>query len=125
MLQQKGQDYIEKVHASTPANKKCVRKTVAQKKAEAVKKQALTSQDMMYEVCQHLEYTDEQIKAAINYHGGPFNDIKELIEVKYRIENGEISVPDNSHKRNQNQPPDIAEDDIARALEGDNNPPRR
>ena len=124
LLQQKGQDYIEKVHASTPANKKCVRKTVAQKKAEAVKKQALTSQDMMYEVCQHLEYTDEQIKAAINYHGGPFNDIKELIEVKYRIENGEISVPDNSHKRNQNQRPDIAEDDIARALEVDNNPPR-
>jgi len=126
LVQQKGQDYIEEVHATTPANKKCVRKTVAQKKAETVEQETHSVQDMMYEVCRHLEYTDDQIEAAIKYHGGPFTDIRELIEVKYKLENGEISVPSTQEYSltREVRHPIIAEEDRARALQVDNNPPR-
>jgi len=117
LLQQKGQDYVDEIHARTPANKKCVRKTEAQKKAEVVKDEIKSSQESMLEICQQLDYTKEQVEQAIEFHGGEFDNIKDMIEVLYRIESGDISHSDRASRMISN--PVIAEDDIGRALKLD------
>ena len=57
-----------------------------------------------------LEYTDDDIELAIQHHGGPFDKICDLIEVKYKIESGELSVDHAENGRIQHSLANMPED---------------
>ena len=94
-----------------------MRKTSAQEKSEKTKAEIAATQQMMYDVCKTLEYTDEDIKLSIQHHGGPFDKISDLIEVKYKIESSELSIDHADNDRTQHPLANISEDENNRTLE--------
>ncbi|KAF6029130.1 IAP1 [Bugula neritina] len=95
LIQQKGQGYVEEVHAKTPANKKSVRKTEAQKKEELNKTGTLSNQKEMFTLCLRLGHDHELVLRAFTVHKQQFADIKELVDLLYTLEDGD-TIPASS-----------------------------
>jgi len=80
LIQQKGQGYVEEVHAKTPNNMKSVRKTQAQKSAETKQNDQKTIEQDMQSICLKLGYTKEDIDRVLEVNGKPFNNISMIID---------------------------------------------
>ena len=95
LLNKKGKDYVDDVHRRTPDNKKCTRKTVAEKKAQRQKELFMTTQEEMRIVCQKLGHSAEDIDRVLVINGKPFDNVKDMIEALYSLEsddNEELSA---------------------------------
>ena len=88
LIQVKTTQFVDQVHASTPANKKSVRQTKAEKIAIKKADQAQTIQVDMIETCISLGKAPEDIKAAIERHGGRFDSVRNMLDEIYAIEDG-------------------------------------
>ena len=88
LIQVKSTQFVDQVHASTPANKKSVRQTKAEKIAIKKADQAQTIHEDMIETCISLGKAPKDIKAAIERHGGPFDSVRNMLDEIYAIEDG-------------------------------------
>ena len=88
LIQVKSTQFVDQVHASTPANKKSVRQTKAEKIAIKKADQAQTIHEDMIETCISLGKSPDDIKSAIESHGGPFDSIRKMLDAIYVIEDG-------------------------------------
>lgn len=82
----KGRRYVDEVHASTPAHKKCRRETVAQAMESSAQQRRLTEQNEMLQVCVGMGHSLEVIEQAIANNGRPFETIAEMIDAIDLIE---------------------------------------
>lgn len=90
LIQQKSVEFVDHVHATTPANKKSVRQTKAEKIAVRKADKAQTTLEDMIETCISLGKSRESIKQAMDVNGGPFDSIREMIDGIYEAEDSDL-----------------------------------
>ena len=87
LLDAKGQEYINEVRERTPASKKCEETTLETERRTVVRQQQFQStQEVMKSCVLNLGHTSEAIDRVIAINGGPFNDVKDMIEALYSLE---------------------------------------
>ena len=75
LMQMKRQDWIKRVRDQTPAERKG----------------PISDADYMVEIAGKLDHQPQTINRAIANNGGPFQDVKDLIEALYKLEEAEES----------------------------------
>ena len=92
LTQVKSIEFVDHVHATTPAHKKSTRQTKAEKVANKKADQAQTTLEDMIETCITLGHDQKSIKDVISQNGGPFEKIGHMIDAIYAIENPDGTV---------------------------------
>jgi hypothetical protein len=83
---EKGQRYVDRVHKNTPDSKKCKRKTRMQQRLELEEAARLSDQKAMFRLCKKLGHSDRAVKRVLVENGRPFDNVKEMVEALYALE---------------------------------------